>query len=53
MNGDISHFKYVPIKEIDEWEANGWELLNSLNGCHHGQYAVLCRWKGDGEPKCP
>ena len=36
-------FRYVRHAEVQRFTAEGWELLPSLDGTHHGEYSVLMR----------
>lgn len=36
-------FRYVPIPRIPSMLEAGWVVADTLNGCHHGEYAVLMR----------
>lgn len=47
----ITWFRYVPHESVSEYLGKGWEIADDLSSTHHGDYAVLCVWKGDGEPK--
>lgn len=47
----ITWFRYVPHSSIQEYLSKGWEIADDLRTTHHGSHAVLCVWKGDGEPK--
>lgn len=47
----ITWFRYVPHSSIQEYLSKGWEIADTLNGTSHGQYAVLMKFAGDGEPK--
>ena len=41
---DLSEvFRYVRHAEVPRFSAEGWELLPTLDGTHHGEYAVLMR----------
>ncbi len=46
-------FKYVPNGFVHVWEKAGWAVTPALNDTHHGVYAALMEWKGEGEPVCP
>ena len=47
----ITWLRYVPLAEVGEYLAKGWAISDDLTGCPHGNYSVLCVWKGEGEPK--
>ena len=47
----ITWLRYVPISEVGEYLAKGWAISDDMATCHHGEYSVLCVWKGEGEPK--
>jgi hypothetical protein len=36
-------FRYVRHADIPKFMAKGWELLNALDGTHHGYYSALMR----------
>ncbi len=47
----ISWFRYVPHGRLpSEFLAKGWEIVDELHGTNHGEFSVLCRWAGEGEP---
>ena len=46
-------FKYVVLKDVGDWLKAGWTVRDDLAGTHHGAYAVLMLWTGDGEPVIP
>jgi hypothetical protein len=45
----ISWFRYVLHSDRAAYEAKGWEVAADL-GPTHGQWSVLMRWTGEGEP---
>jgi hypothetical protein len=47
----ISWLRYVPLAAVGEYLARGWVISDDMATCHHGEYSVLCVWKGEGEPK--
>jgi hypothetical protein len=47
----ISWFKYVPLSDVGEYLAKGWSMADDMADCHHGNYAVLMKFMGEGEPK--
>ena len=47
----ITWLKLVPHSELLFRLAQGWVVSDELHGAPHGHYAVLCKWKGEGEPK--
>jgi hypothetical protein len=47
----ITWLRYVPHHLVASFEAIGWVLDDDLRGTSHGEYAVLMRWAGDGEPR--
>ena len=51
----IRWFRYVPFRLIPDYLALGWDWDESAPPLHapHGCYAVICEWKGDGEPREP
>lgn len=46
----ISWFRYVSYGELLLAMACGWQPVADL-GDSHGQYAVLCAWTGEEEPR--
>ncbi len=44
-------FRYVPLDQVGEYLVKGWEISDDMANCHHGNYACLMMWKGEGEPK--
>lgn len=47
----ITWLKYVTHDAVPEYLAKGWVVSCDLSPTHHGEYAVLMVWKGEGEPK--
>lgn len=45
--------KYVPHNLVADYESKGWVLRDPMQDCHHGNYAVIMVWIGDGEPPMP
>lgn len=45
----ISWFRYVRHDDVAEYESNGWAIAADL-GPTHGQWAVLMKWTGEGNP---
>lgn len=46
----MSWFKYVRHSEILVYLARGWSISDELHGTSHGNWSVLMRWDGEGEP---
>lgn len=46
-------FRYVIHSKIPAYQAAGWTIDNDFSGSHHGAYAVIMRWVGEGEPEEP
>ena len=46
----ISYFCYVPHGKMLIYLARGWSFDDELHGTNHGNYSVLMRWDGEGEP---
>ena len=46
----ITWMRYVPIHRRAEFEAAGWTVTDKLKETHHGQFAYLGIWRGEGEP---
>ena len=42
------YFYYIPIEEQEGWIAVGWQIVSPL-----GEYSVLGKWGGEGEPVKP
>lgn len=45
-----TYIRYVPHGDVAKFEAAGWAKRRGLAGTHHGIFAVLMEWTGDGEP---
>ncbi len=41
-------YRYVPHHLIEQYEADGWEVVNDMADCHHGHHSVLMRDNGGG-----
>jgi hypothetical protein len=41
-------FHYIPLAEQIDWIELGWRIVAPI-----GEYSVLGKWRGDGEPKKP
>jgi len=46
----VTWFRYVPHGQILRFLARGWVIEDEFHGVGHGEFAVLMRWTGDGEP---
>lgn len=46
----IEWLRYVIHAEVDKFLAQGWEISDDLQGTSHGQWSVLMKWTGEGEP---
>jgi hypothetical protein len=46
----ITWLRYVPHGQMLQFLAKGWELSDELHGSSHGNWSVLMRWAGEGEP---
>ena len=44
-----TEFRYVRHEAVEQFTAEGWELLPALDGTHHGEYSVLMRRVEQGE----
>jgi len=42
--------RYVPHGRMLLFAARGWVIDDELHGTSHGNWSVLMRWAGDGEP---
>lgn len=47
----ITWLQYVPHHRVPIFISRGWIVDDDLQGTSHGEYAVLMRWAGEGEPK--
>ena len=47
----MSWFKYVRHSEILVYLARGWSISDELHGTSHGNWSVLMKWDGEGEPE--
>lgn len=45
--------KYVPHNRLLVHLAQGWTIVDDMQGTSHGQWSTLCEWRGDGEPWTP
>ena len=45
----IRWYRYIPYDGLLLAICDGWQPVADL-GPHHGQYACLCLWTGEGEP---
>lgn len=43
-------FRYVPLDAVGRRLAEGWTIVDDMADSHHGFYAVLMKFVGDGEP---
>ncbi len=44
---------WVSRGDLPKWLEVGWSELKSLDGTHHGQWAVHCIWDRPSEPVLP
>jgi hypothetical protein len=49
----IEYVHFVRHQDIEGFYGLGWCISDFLDGTPHGQYAVICEWKGRGEPRTP
>jgi len=49
----MTTFRYVEHHLMNDYAQSGWKLDDDLQGTPHGQYSVLMKWDGEGEPKEP
>lgn len=47
------YFKYVPHRDVQDWEKLGWFDHHSFKDTHHGRYSTLMQWQGVGDPVVP
>ena len=47
----ISWFRFVTHDSVEDYLAKGWVIADTLFGTKHGDFAVLMRFAGEGEPK--
>lgn len=40
-DGKHSEYRYVRHDDREEYERQGWRLVDDFADCHHGHYAVL------------
>ena len=43
--------RYVPHSQILLYLAKGWSISDDLVGTNHGNWSVLMKWDGEGEPE--
>ena len=46
---DCSWIKYVPIAQVETYEAAGWRVIDCRPD-HHSAYSVTMEYDGDGDP---
>lgn len=46
----ITWLRYVPHGDLLRFLAMGWVISDELHGTSHGNYSILMRWEGIGEP---
>jgi len=46
----MTWLRYIPHDDVGRYQAAGWSVSSDLAHTHHGAYAVLMQWVGDGEP---
>ena len=46
----ITWLRYVVHSSVEAYKAKGWKVRNDMADTHHGKYAVLMIWEGEGEP---
>jgi hypothetical protein len=51
-DGETQKFCFARHRDVGALKKFGWVIENDLSDCHHGHYAVLMRWIGEGEPPC-
>lgn len=44
-------FRYVALHEVGAYLAKGWTIDDDMADTHHGVFAVLMKFVGEGEPK--
>ncbi len=49
----IEHVMFVPNHDEEEFHALGWRVSNRMDGDYAGQFSIIMRWEGEGEPKTP
>jgi hypothetical protein len=47
----ISWLRYVTLDAVGEYLFKGWAIVDDFSTVHHGNYAVLMRYCGEGEPQ--
>ncbi len=48
--GKFQWLRYVVHTDVERMMALGWRVVDNMQTCHHGKYAVLMEWKGEGDP---
>ncbi len=49
----ISFYRYVNHHRAAAYQAAGWRVCGRLHVTRHGQWSVLMRWTGAGDPVEP
>lgn len=42
--------KYVRHEDVQPMQEEGWTVVDSMYDNHHGFYACIMEWTGEGEP---
>lgn len=48
--GRVAFFHYVTHANVPAWLDRGWIIADTLADTKHGEFAVLMKWAGEGEP---
>lgn len=43
-------FRYVRLEDVGVYLVKGWTIADDMADTHHGTYACLMQWVGEGEP---
>ena len=46
----MTWLRYVILADVGRYLAEGWTIVDDMVGTHHGNFAVLMKWAGEGEP---
>lgn len=46
------HLTFIPLTRVHEYLPLGWVIVKEMPQ-PHGQWSLLGRWEGEGEPKIP
>jgi hypothetical protein len=49
----IEHVHFVRHHDEEAFHALGWRVSNRMRGDYAGQFSIIMRWEGEGEPRTP